>query len=387
MQIKLTPLSPVHIGTDNSKIISPFSDYFVDEENRVACYIDHSKLDKFLESQDERVITNFVDAIRNQNSSAGKKYTIDKFLRRHGKNPYDYVLKQVPVSDFKEIKSQQINPTIKNAGQPYISGSTIKGAIRNALLFDKLLRDKACKSDLEKQINKCKDQKELENIEKEFNHKIFGKFGDDMMKFLRVSDTTCFSDNSLKVYHSKRVNIKSGKDAIPMNYEAIIPNQKSVTFEIKSSAKEIHKKEYSKLNNDEFSYLCEGNEEEIFKILRNFSESFISHEKAALEKSNSEESRHITKSLLNFLNFIVSKNYNIKGAVIFLGRGKSFFNSTIDMCFGDEVIEKIRKKAKLGINRKIKKLNNLFPTTRTVYYENGQIRGMFGWAKISKVDN
>jgi CRISPR type III-A-associated RAMP protein Csm5 len=339
-------------------------------------------LESFLaETQDQEIVSDFVNRIQGQNPNEKDKYSICEFLKDHNQNPDEFVSKKVSITEPEELKAQQIQSTVKNGNRPYIPGSSIKGAIRTALVYHEIKNSEKKLNDLKERINQRRAWNE---VEKELD-KIFGFYGDDVLKFLQVSDTSCFSETSIRIYHSKRVNIKSSVSSIPMNYEAIIPNLESVTFEIKTTVQDIHIKEYEKLDNG-FLYLHKGNEQKLFPILNTFSENFINSEISAFQMIDSKDVvNHIEKFYFSALGEIpINKK---REAIISLGRGKSFFNSTIDLLLDSDTLKTLRKNKNVGLSKRNRELVNPFPITRTVYYENGGIKGMFGWAKISMVEN
>ncbi len=396
MRVKLIPLFPIHIGTDKAEVLSPLTDYFVDRNGNV-CYVDHRKLEKFLASRGRDLISRFVDIVQKQDPNARDKYTVYNFLRDNGEDPYEFVLRRVPVSCPDELKTQQIYQTVKNDTRPYIPGSSIKGAIRTALLFHRIKGDSSLKAELEEIIFRRKDKKDRREEICKFFGKITGSFVDDVFKFLVISDTTCFSEESLKIYHSKRINLRSSRTSIPLNYEAILPNGESVEFFLKTTATERDKRKYPPLSR--FSSLLKGNELDLFGKMRAYFVEFFKKETdtlwQAISGGSKERRVELEKgkasnpvlSLYQFYGDMYSRVSSLgrNEAIIFLGRGKTFFNSTVSMLLSEEALKALGKKEKIGVIRNTERLVDPFPSTRTVFYDGNKV-GAFGFAKISVCD-
>jgi len=407
MKVELTPLSPIHVGTDDAKSLSHLSDYFYDESSGYVCYVDHTKIERFLEEWENptQIINDFVKRIRVEKTQKSNKYNILVFLKDYQQNPMDFVKKSLPVSDPQNLKNQKIHVMISSAGRPYIPGSSIKGAIRTALIFEELKNNKYILKFIQKHIENTywlykslknerdrKKKKELErNFQKaarklyNFQEKIFGSFINDTLKFLQVSDTTFFPIQALKIYHTKRVNLNArrmGRE-IPMNYEAIQPNSSMVEFVIQTKAIEkLHTQDH-KLKHLK-NYLCIGEESNIFPLLNQYSSAFIQHElKVLIGRSKGLEPIILFyKTILEKINKLDQR----KEAIISLGSCKTFFNSTVDLLFNEDVLMKLRKFEKLGFSRKGNNFVDPFPITRTIYFEKGNICGVFGWAHIKQIN-
>lgn len=175
-KMKLKILSPTFIGSgetynrcdyikDGDKI------YLIDEDKWIEYLLEKNLLDKFTKHLEKM----------------GKKTVIETWLRSENQN-VKQAIKRCTSTSFRasvldDFKSNEIHGFVKNIeGQPYIPGSSIKGAIVSALIAYYLVKNKI-RAD-EKEL----DEKELKKI------KIPG---------ISVSDSTPFSTENLLVYKKK----------------------------------------------------------------------------------------------------------------------------------------------------------------------------------------
>lgn len=129
--IHLTTLSPLAIN--NGEELSPLSDYFIIEGQLY--YVDPEKFNNLLLSNKD-ILDNYEKGII-ATEMAKKGEGVDQFLNRIiGFD--DDKLKSIatPVTYvYKGAKTLPLKSIIKSRGLPYIPGSAIKGAIKNAVLY------------------------------------------------------------------------------------------------------------------------------------------------------------------------------------------------------------------------------------------------------------
>jgi len=126
MKLSMKVLSPVHISSGSD--LSP-SEYYVDKKTGRVNVVDMEKL--FLDPGFNAYRKEF---IREAGSSRYLGYIIsdEKLLSSH-------LLYSIPATaDFRSQNYINIKSFIKSAGRPYIPGSSIKGAIISALIYQAL---------------------------------------------------------------------------------------------------------------------------------------------------------------------------------------------------------------------------------------------------------
>ncbi len=223
MKLWLKTLTPVHIGSGYE--ISPMEYFLGDGFSRLnlnALFTDPAfniYRKRFLEEarRGQRYIRNTVSD--------------EKLLRK-------YTLYEIPISPNSRsyIASHPINVRehINSAGRIFIPGSSIKGAVISALLFNKIENlineDKSLKSSINDMLNKVyskdfKERKDSDNFYEEILGRVYGILaGKKPNKFIKWAK---FGDSNLKdrkecltLYHTKVVGTKTGKE-IPIMLEGI----------------------------------------------------------------------------------------------------------------------------------------------------------------------
>ena len=193
-RIKLTTLTPVCIG--DGKTINPVTDY-ISDRNQVH-YLNKQNIAERLAGDDELMDRYMSEIISNMNNNR-TEFDLKNFLEKVLKlSLHDYALysierkSQANVSKSPDIsggKSQkqrknEINTIIKNPDRsPYIPGSTLKGAIKTAFLYEWLL---------DKNNGWCK--KYLQNISnKEVETRLRKELETELDSYqLRVHDSSMF---------------------------------------------------------------------------------------------------------------------------------------------------------------------------------------------------
>lgn len=193
MKITLRTITPVHVG---SGIMLYKNDFIQNQENhsfkRVA-------ISQFLDKMDDQTLAVFLEQIKTGQLCLNdfvKDYpSLDKVKGKYLlENPY-----QVNLSDKNEIKEH-----IKSGTQvPYIPGSSVKGAIRTALLWEFSKKDKLI-SNIEQSLKK-KSNITKKTIGIDYVNDIFNISGadtkwdatKDFMKYIEVSDFLPSGSNEL----------------------------------------------------------------------------------------------------------------------------------------------------------------------------------------------
>lgn len=141
---------------------------------------------------------------------------------------YSIKAKNIKPKDVKRNKTVQLNNIktfVKNSnGCPYVPGSSIKGAIRTALLYLELMENRAKYSGYWKRVaylNNGRDiKRELEKIIKELEKEVFGSIQENLFKALRVSDSSEVDISNLFVGQRADFPIhKSTVSRMPVCYE------------------------------------------------------------------------------------------------------------------------------------------------------------------------
>jgi len=232
MKVKLKTLSPLHIGGKERTIyLSEYAIfngrcYVINEDRLSEKLYELGKLNTFL----------------NDLKQLGKRFKIEMFLKREN------LLKEGFLEDVSNYSSEcrvrvypGLKPFIRNAfSQPYIPGSSIKGALRTSIMYiilkrvDDSVRKHILNDFVEKRLEKYKrdprGQKSYGRFREKFkktfaqtlDEDIFQKFTlrssqkrydahSDISRYLKVSDSVSISKDSLIVDEIKIYSARSNE--------------------------------------------------------------------------------------------------------------------------------------------------------------------------------
>lgn len=131
---ELTCISPIHIG--NGQILKPYEYVFVKGRQPQVYFLDHTKWMRFLQHYD--LIDDYADQVLKIKNLKLYNWLKSKRLGSPLSLISQISSKPVPIYFIKESK-QECNDIIRQVktidGIPYIPGSSLKGAIRSAILF------------------------------------------------------------------------------------------------------------------------------------------------------------------------------------------------------------------------------------------------------------
>jgi len=232
----------------------------------------------------------------------------------------------------------EIMEHIKILGRPYIPGSSLKGTIRTALLWN-YLKEKGLK---------IKSRKELRRIEQEL-------FDRNLMRRLIVRDSEMLSVKDLGVYEIVILSERNGKTL----EEKMLRTGRSIKIYVESL------KPGTKLKID----LKGDNWKD--KLLE-FSKFVLSIDRKFFEERNDGR----LDDILKFIDDVESKLNS--GRILFrIGFSTGWLWKTVGSLLTREERLELAKKLKLS-----RKLGTDFPKTRRVIVYNGVYRWLPGWLEI-----
>src|SRR5690625_2090894 len=149
-KIKATVITPVSIGSGIQ--LSPYKDYFI--SNNKVHYVDENKLSQLV-AKDPALMDTYVEGVANMDGNRSN-FDLKGFVQNHlSMDPFDLVRNSIEFRGNSNAKLP-INEAIKTpTGQPYIPGSSIKGAIKTVLVYTDLQKTdfgKRWKEDFFKQL-------------------------------------------------------------------------------------------------------------------------------------------------------------------------------------------------------------------------------------------
>ncbi len=431
--IDIETITPVAIG--NGDILSPYTDYvFADEDIRV---LDKNKLAAEIAQKDEdkpdgtkRLMDEYVDMLywemnNNRSSFNLKKDFIEKDSKLGIKSEI-LTHRSHPYFGLNPNIRQEIKCIVKDNDRPYIPGSSIKGAIKGALLYhwfnnegksqfenimktllntykkaenkikqieriasrdhigrseaneikrlkrqiwknDRQTLDKAFQSAIEELLTK-----EHRYLPRDFNH-------------LRLKDSRCFYTDDILIQQTKRLHYAKGRALIPVNTEAIkveLITDFSLSIVNSFTHKSLQFFNKKKPIENLFNRINQFSKDNILMEFHRLN-TFPGYRKAkGRDRDLFEEYKNVLENIKEQLDNALPNE-----AFLCLGAGKSFFYNSIglavhhteekDLRFVDKETPLFRKFFKLYFLGKDGQKN--FPLTRPVT----DIGEPMGWVKLS----
>lgn len=345
-KLKMQTLSPVHIGAGSEKYWQKGLDYFY--KSKKLFILNQKKIFMGLSPQER--------SQWNSSMAAGKG---GEFLERYfsGRKPEDY---SDFVYDCSIFPQDDIRSIIRNGmGQPYIPGSSIKGAIRSALFshFFHEMNIPLFKFDQREGRDRPKGADELEKD-------IFGDISNNLMHFLQVSDvsvdqkhTGVFQTKTFNLHNEQGTWLGGWKHALRgdnttefspkgfvFTYECIQPDITIAQPLILSFDTDLMKLQQRKNNNHEFFslFLSDNPLEELFKIINRFTVRYIEREIEFFREFPDDSQGNEAFIELLQENILKSISGNNNSCVFRFAHGAGFHSITGDWKFNNhlETIEK-----------------------------------------------
>lgn len=373
--IKIEVISPIHIGDNENKNLSSLSDFIV--ENNEIKLIDHQKLENIF-FENPHIMEDYIKEVQ---AHSGKHYSLKPFLQKY-KISLDEVTTNESIPIYVDFDAKEIHPFISENGKKYLPGSTIKGAIRNTLAFIYLKENHSMIEKIEKRNFKPRSNPKFNYEDKQ----IFGKDPfNDILKFLQVSDSISFSENSNSIFACKTYHLKKQNATIPINYECILPDSKTeIRIKIKDNIPtQIMQNLDEKFWNEQLSI------PKIFEALNMLSTKFIEREIGEL--SDVDEMKPTVLFYQNLLKEI--KNSNNRTAYFCIGKGTTIMEKTILLTLSIKELQNLRNKMKdtkaaRNFGWKFVAGKGMLPTklpvTRLVYKKQSNWLAGFGWLKMEE---
>jgi CRISPR-associated protein Csm5 len=286
--------------------------------------------------------------------------------------------KTAAINKVGDLSGQDIYRTMRNIFGTYIPGSTLKGVLRTAILYDFLLN---------KGIDYIKEAINFLNQRRrtpytiddyiiygvEHNNSINRNIQNDPFKFLGIKDVT-MQGKDIEIYEESIYNVKN---FVPGNVIEAIPEgnySDEFEFEIRLEERLINR-----YNEEIISYF---NEEELVRVLYQFSKDIIEDEIKYYKALNSPLFN--TREIIKKLEEIQSKN-SLNSPVLRIGKGKGYKSNTVALAIKrldrDYYLKEIRNIAKpFRYNR-----NYEYPKTRK-FVGSPSSPKLLGFAILEKVD-
>ncbi len=346
---RLIPITPVHVGSKEG-ILTRLSFEIIDGR----CYmINEDRLAEKLLNLG--LVEEFSERVKD------RSFSLMNFLeQKFGKGRAKQIITEC--SSYYSVCTgnfSQLRPFIRDPFfRPYVPGSSIKGAIRNALYYVILKRSKTAKEELEKYIS-SHSQKSKKGFSSEFHLLDDFKFGNkirspntDILRALKITDSIMLDKNSLQVYPVKvigtRKNLVQLVETLSQPVEFEITIDESILQDFLKTGKDIYG-----ISVKEITEMIKAP----FSITKEFAEDLYRyHKKTGFER---------------YLPFS-SEEVNFR-----IGWGGGIMGITVDMHFADSPTMRV-------ISKMFKRTNPYnFPKTRRVVEVDKEC--MLGWCRVEEV--
>lgn len=312
-KLKLTTVTPVAVGGSKGDLLSPYADFVFSDDGKRLQYLN---FDRLSEAFDEEMLSEYVRQISSNMDNNRSNFDLKSFLQnRFGKDLSRFFQKNKASIHHEGLAPKQhITPMVKNGGQPYLPGSSLKGMLRTAMLYDWLVNTKLGEPELKRnvfligrldELNRelydlrmgRGDRNRLRELERETSKlqndifdesKLFGplqkrtpdgkldkEYPGPEARLLRVTDTCTLPHDALAVYALRRIRLTpapkltGGRSAaIPQVMEAIAPGQ-TLSFEVSV---------VPKIQNEVLKYWQKSSTTDVLTLLGSFGKACIENE-------------------------------------------------------------------------------------------------------------
>ena len=382
---QLQIITPVHIGSGETL-------------NHIdGCYANdrwyHIDLDKVLmhPSTDLNALTS---------EMAQRNFRWERHLQRHNTDLSELSAYSLACSQSPE--EVEIREAIKTSGNhPFIPGSTLKGAIRTALLEEILCEsdDIYCESlnQLETLINQGpRGNPRREQPAKRIESLAFGRDPNrDIFRALHISDTMPLDSNSLEIGMAWTLTLDQNNQLVQKidrgreykNFVQQFQTEQCLTFTLKIDELLFREREKNRLG---FNDLQEKTLRDIAEVCRSAASDLIDREQEFFGDYNLSE-------IANFYDRLIRINNNLLEGEFLLqiGWGTGYHANTVASLFTEDkespenLWMDLRERFRLGESRSRRGHydDREFPKTRRILYRGRNPIAPLGWVKISPVEN
>lgn len=347
VKINIKTISPVHIGTGDVYMSSEYFQDTLPKDKGGHPVFKRINLTKYFNSLNKSDQDRFSKDLLNDKYKLPK--LSDEFVRYYAFNR----------CASRPNPGNQINENIKVLDKPYIPGSSVKGAIETALLYNSLTNE---------DIHKIFKNK---NFDVNFTNRFFSSNGlpqNSILRFLQISDTTTAIRPYIYDIKTIKANKKGGFSKVfNLYYETILSSKLSSTLTTTFDS-DIFKK----LNLEDRKYLLDI--DYIKESIYNFSNDYMENEIEFIEKYGEENS--MVEKMYKFYRAYKKKN-SFNSPFLKIGSSSGLLATTVNL--------KVKQVDSFYFNRvknssRAKKAKYEYPVTRRIAGKSGYPTG---WIQLS----
>ena len=333
-EVTVDIITPVHVGTTSEKLMRRGTDFFYINGN--IYFVEFNELLKAALKKGVRM-----DTVSNL-LAENKVNDLQTYLFQTLKIDIEEVC--YSVIDKRPNPGNEIRPLIRTGlGNPYIPGSSIKGAIRSVLFnyLNELVEDKTIKEwvfdrDLNKKVEKQRQAKDLE-----LENLLLGKFDQSIMRYIRVYDAPFVIKNT-DVYKVELFNLYQDRNGWDSNWkqdfnivaECFMPNTASTfRLDFATPLATIISDRYRKgqqLPTNLNAALTQNPFEHVSNMINNYTRTHLEREIDFFKQyNNAEDTDFIIENLENLLKYTEGS----KSCLLRMAYGSGFHGITGDWRF------------------------------------------------------
>ena len=383
---QLQTLTPVHIGSGETL-------------NQIdGCYADgrwyHIDLERVLAhpSTDLNALTSEMS----QRQFRWQRYLSHRNIEPSEVSDYSLLCPQSP-------ENVEIREAIKTVGnRPYIPGSSLKGALRTALLGEMLSVNDEVYEKSREHIETLIDRGPRGNLRREqparsIEQLAFGKDPNhDLLRALQVSDTQPLDSDALEIGLAWTVTLNQNNQLIQkidrgQEYKHFVQQfqaQQRLTFTLKIDDLLFRDREKRRLG---YSDSQEETLRDIAEVCRSDVDALLQHELAFYDNHDLSEIANIYEKLIQ-----INNTLNVGAFLLQIGWGTGYHANTVTAIIADadeanaedeDLWMDLRERFRLGQSRSQRDAydERAFPKTRRILYRGRNPICPLGWMKISPI--
>jgi CRISPR type III-A-associated RAMP protein Csm5 len=411
-RLEMETLSPVLVAAGPESRLSPYTDFV--QDGLELLYLDERKLEHALGVQPAGMIDEFVRGVQSRMNNNRSEFDLSTFIRnRLGVHPATLTRRRVPVQG--RVYRNHVRRHISNGGQPYIPGSTLKGAIRAAALYGWLTETSAgrrCVDRLAKSTELLWERhaSRLQEAEAHFREgrkrdgerlasaaerdtrealapspeqELFGApLGDrthgSEMRFLRVSDSDPLPASCTRVAQIARFKLADASMVSPQ-WSEVIPRGVRTGFTVSVEPR---------FTRPGLEFLNDRSPEPLLRCLDAFAADNLKWELDTLDELGDTEALDDVYDAVVDIDEYPSHAGN---ANLRIGAGKTYFDNSVGLALRKKdphVFERFRRLLGLGRNPREKQFSGKrFPATRSYVMERVGEKSIprepLGWVRVT----
>lgn len=411
-RLEMETLSPVLVAAGPESRLSPYTDFVQDGSDLL--YLDGNKLEQALGAQPSGVIDEFVRGVQSGMNNNRSEFDLHTFIRnRLGVHPAVLARRRVPAQG--PVYRNHVRRHVANGGQPYIPGSTLKGAIRAAILYRWLDETPAGKGRVEHLVKTTRSLWErhrgrLEEAEALFREgrgregerlaffverdtreafvpsaeqDLFGApLGDRTrgteMRFLRISDSDPLPARCIRVAQIARFKLADASMVSPQ-WSEVIPRGERTGFSVSVEPR---------FTRPGLEFLNDPSPEPLLRCLHAFAADNLRWELDTLDELPELDALNDVYDAVVDIDEYPSHDQN---ANLRIGAGKTYFDNSLGLALrkmDPEAFEWFRRLLGLGRNPREKLFSGKrFPSTRSYVMERVDRvpipREPMGWVRVT----